>query len=450
MKIIVVGAGNVGRELVARLSAEGHDIIVIDSSEKKLNEFIDRYDVMGVVGNGADFDVLEEAGIGTTDLFVACTAHDELNILCSLVAKKLGAKDTVSRVRSPEYFELFKERDLGLTMMVNPEYETAMEIAAALKYLSAIKIETFADGSVSLAEVKVTANSGLDGLELKDIRNRFSVRVLVCAVEREDGKVYIPRGDFTLKERDTIHVAAASKDIGTFFKEISGDKLMKRVMIAGGGKVAYYLAKKLRSQGIKVKIIESDEERCRILGEMLEKVEIVHGDASDLGLLLDEGLRRTDAFVSLCTLDEQNIIMSLSVRNQGAKKVIARVEKSGYYKMLQEAGVESVVSSKAITADLIARFARSRSGLKSGGAVKKLIRIMNDQAETLEFTVEASFKALDVPLKDVRFSDNALLATIIRNGEVFIPDGESVIKEGDTVIVVTTNEYTDELNDLVE
>lgn len=450
MKIIVVGAGNVGRELVARLSAEGHDIIVIDSSEKKLNEFIDRYDVMGVVGNGADFDVLEEAGIGTTDLFVACTAHDELNILCSLVAKKLGAKDTVSRVRSPEYFELFKERDLGLTMMVNPEYETAMEIAAALKYLSAIKIETFADGSVSLAEVKVTANSGLDGLELKDIRNRFSVRVLVCAVEREDGKVYIPRGDFTLKERDTIHVAAASKDIGTFFKEISGDKLMKRVMIAGGGKIAYYLAKKLRSQGIKVKIIESDEERCRILGEMLEKVEIVYGDASDLGLLLDEGLRRTDAFVSLCTLDEQNIIMSLSVRNQGAKKVIARVEKSGYYKMLQEAGVESVVSSKAITADLTARFARSRSGLKSGGAVKKLIRIMNDQAETLEFTVEASFKALDVPLKDVRFSDNALLATIIRNGEVFIPDGDSVIKEGDTVIVVTTNEYTDELNDLVE
>ena len=225
---------------------------------------------------------------------------------------------------------------------------------------------------------------------------------------------------------------------------------MKRVMIAGGGKIAYYLAKKLRSQGIKVKIIESDEERCRILGEMLEKVEIVHGDASDLGLLLDEGLRRTDAFVSLCTLDEQNIIMSLSVRNQGAKKVIARVEKSGYYKMLQDAGVDSVVSSKAITADLIARFVRSRSGLKSGGAVKKLIRIMNDRAETLEFTVAASFNALDVPLKDVKFSDNALLATIIRNGEVFIPDGDSVIKEGDTVIVVTTNEYTDELNDLVE
>lgn len=450
MKVVIVGAGNVGRELVSRLSEEGHDIVVVDSSEKKLNEFIDRYDVMGVVGNGADFDVLEEAGISTADLFVACTAHDELNILCSLVAKKLGAKDTVARVRSPEYFELFKERDLGLTMMVNPEYETAKEIASALKYLSAIKIDTFADGSVSLAEVKVTADSGLDGLELKDLKNHFSVKVLVCAVEREDGKVYIPRGNFTLRERDTVHVAAASGDIGTFFKEISGDRLMKRVMIAGGGRVAYYLAKRLRRQGIKVKIIESDEERCKMLGENLEKVDIIHGDASDHGLLLDEGLRRTDAFVSLCTLDEQNIIMSLYARKQGAKKVIARVEKSGYYKMLQEGGVDSVVSSKAITADLIARYARSRSGSQSGGAVKKLIRIMNDQAETLEFTVEASFRALETPLKDVKLLNNALIATIIRNGEVFIPDGDAVIKEGDTLIVVTTNEFTDELNDLVE
>ena len=450
MKIVIVGAGNVGKELVARLSEEGHDIVVVDSSAKQLSEFIDLYDVMGVVGNGADFDVLEEAGIATTDLFVACTPQDELNILCSLVAKKLGAKDTVARVRSPEYFELFKERDLGLTMMVNPEYQTAREIASALKYLSAIKIETFADGSVSLAEVKVAPGSVMDGLELKDIKTRFSVKFLVCAVEREDGTVSIPRGNFTLHARDTVYIAAASGDIGTFFKEISGDKQMRRVMIAGGGRVAYYLAKNLKRMGVKVKIIESDEERCKVLSELLDKAEVICGDASDHTLLINEGIKKTDAFVSLCTLDEQNIIMSLFARSRGAKKVIARVEKNGYYSMLQESGIDSVVSSKAITADLIARFARSRSGSKSGGAVKKLIRIMNDRAETLEFTVEQSFRALDTPLKNVRLKNNALVATIIRGGEVFIPDGESEIKAGDTVIVVTASEYTDELNDLVE
>ena len=450
MKIIIVGAGNVGKELVSRLSEEGHDIVVVDSNEKRLNNFIDRHDVMGIAGNGADFDVLENAGVNTADLFVACTPQDELNILCSLVAKKLGAKDTVARVRSPEYFELFRERDLGLSVMVNPEFEMAREITSALKYLSAIRIETFAGGKVSLAEVKVTAESRLDGLELKDIRNRFSVKLLVCAVEREDGNVYIPRGNFTLKERDTIYVAAASDDLGTFFKEIAGAKLMKRVMIAGGGRISYYLARALGKMGVKVKIIEADEEKCKALSVELPKAEIIFGDASDHELLLEEGLKRTDAFVSLCTLDEQNIILALYAREKGAKKVIARVEKSTYYELLQDSGVNSIVSSKSITADLIARYARSRSGARSGGSVKKLIRIMNDRAETLEFNVEASFKALDTPLKEVALQDNVLIATIIRDGEVFIPDGESIIKQGDSILVVTTNEYTDELNDLVK
>ena len=420
MKIIIVGAGNVGKELVSRLSEEGHDIVVVDSNEKRLNNFIDRHDVMGIAGNGADFDVLENAGVNTADLFVACTPQDELNILCSLVAKKLGAKDTVARVRSPEYFELFRERDLGLSVMVNPEFEMAREITSALKYLSAIRIETFAGGKVSLAEVKVTAESRLDGLELKDIRSRFSVKLLVCAVEREDGN------------------------------EIAGAKLMKRVMIAGGGRISYYLARALGKMGVKVKIIEADEEKCKALSVELPKAEIIFGDASDHELLLEEGLKRTDAFVSLCTLDEQNIILALYAREKGAKKVIARVEKSTYYELLQDSGVNSIVSSKSITADLIARYARSRSGARSGGSVKKLIRIMNDRAETLEFNVEASFKALDTPLKEVALQDNVLIATIIRDGEVFIPDGESIIKQGDSILVVTTNEYTDELNDLVK
>ena len=242
MKIVIVGMGNVGQELVSQLSQEGHDLIVVDLRETVLEKIVNAYDCMGIYGNGASYDVLEEANVSNADLLIACTPQDEVNILCCMVAKKLGAKDTIARVRSPEYFTLFADKDLGLSMMVNPEYETALSIARILRYSSALKIETFANGRVDLVEVKVTPDTNMVGVALKDFNNRFLEQVLVCAVER-NGKVYIPSGDFVLEENDRIHLTASEKSISEFFRQIRGNKQTRTCVIIGGNRIAFYLAK---------------------------------------------------------------------------------------------------------------------------------------------------------------------------------------------------------------
>ena len=418
MNIIIVGVGNVGQELVGRLSEEGHNIVVVDTDAKKLENIIDNYDVKGILGNGASYEVLEEADAGSADLLIACTPHDELNILCCMVGKKFNAKDTIARIRTPEYFTLFQGKELGLSMMVNPEYETAVDIARALKFLSAIKIETFADGKVNLAEIKINETDALNGTELKDLASKFNTKVLICAVERG------------------------------FFKETTGSKGTRSVMIVGGGMIAFYLAKELRRLGIRVKIVESNESRCRFLSENLNKVDIIHGDGTDQDLLVDEGLTRTDAFIALCGFDEQNIILAIFARSKGVKKVIAKVDKMHYYKMLRSVGVESIVSTRATTADQIVRYVRGMQNTV-GGKVNKLHRIVNDQAEALEFSVQSDFKALGVPLRNVKLGKQIIIATIIRNNEIIVPDGNSTIEAGDTVIVVTTREFTDDFNEIL-
>lgn len=448
MKIIIVGAGNVGRELVSQLSKEGHDIIVVDIDSKCLEEVVNTFDVMGIVGNGASFDVLQEAKIQTAELLIACTPFDEMNILCCMVAKKLGASDTIARVRTPEYFTLFQDKELGLSMMVNPEYETALEISRTLRFSAAIKFEPFAGGRVDMVEIKVTDKTGLADVKLKDLRGRIKARVLICAVER-NRKVYIPSGDFVLSRDDNIYLTASPESITDFFKEISDTKVSRSAMIVGGSKIAYYLAMELCKQGVKVKIIENNRERCNILSETLDKAEIIFGDGTDQDLLLDEGIAHTDAFISLCGHDEQNIILSMFAKNKGVKKVVCKVDKNSYYHMLQESGIDSIVSTRTTTADQIVRYARAKQS-SDGGIVSKLYRIVNEQAEALEFTVRDDFKALGVPLKNIRLANNVLIASIIRNNEAIIPDGDSTLAEGDSVIVVTTNAFSDELNDILE
>ena len=447
MNIIIVGVGNVGQELVGRLSDEGHNIVAVDTDAKKLENIIDNYDVKGILGNGASYEVLEEADAGSADLLIACTPHDEMNILCCMVGKKFNAKETIARIRTPEYFTLFQGKELGLSMMVNPEHETASDIASSLRFLSAIKIDTFADGKVNLAEIKITETDALNGTELKDLSSKFSTKVLICAVERA-GKVHIPKGNFRLEAGDNVYFTASSQEIAGFFKETTGGKGTRSVMIVGGGMIAYYLAKELRRMGIRVKIIESNETRCRFLSENLNKVEIIHGDGTDQDILVDEGVTRTDAFIALCGFDEQNIILSMFARSKGVKKVIAKVDKMPYYKMLRSVGVESIVSTRATTADQIVRYVRGMQNTV-GGKVNKLHRIVNDQAEALEFSVQSDFKALGMPLRSVKLGKNIIIATIIRNNEIIVPDGNSTIEEGDTVIVVTTREFTDDFNEIL-
>lgn len=299
-----------------------------------------------------------------------------------------------------------------------------------------------------MVEIKVTDKNGLADVELRNLRDRFKAKLLICAVER-DRKVFIPSGDFVLTSGDNIYFTASSDSIAEFFKEISDTKVSRSAMIVGGSKIAYYLALELFKQGVRVKIIEKNPERCKFLSEMLDKVDIILGDGTDQDLLLDEGIAHTDAFISLCGYDEQNIILSMFAKTKKVKKVVCKVDKNSYYRMLQESGIDTIVSTRTTTADQIVRYARAKQS-SDGGIVSKLYRIVNEQAEALEFTVRSDFKALGVPLKDIALANNLLIASIIRDNEIIIPDGNSTLQENDSVIVVTTNSNYDELNDILE
>lgn len=449
MKIVIVGMGNVGQELVAQLAQEGHDLIVVDSVDTTLAKMVNTYDCMAVCGNGASYDVLDKAQAETADLLIACTPQDEVNILCCMVAKKLGAKDTIARVRAPEYFTLFADKDLGLSMMVNPEYETALGIARILRYSSAIKIEPFANGRVDLVEVRITSDTGLVGVRLKDLNQHAKEKFLVCAVER-DGVVYIPTGEFELHENDRIHITAPAKSISSLLRNIKGNKQTRNCIIIGGNRIAFYLAKELGKNGVNVKIIEKDAKECLNLCEKLQNVDIIEGDGTDQDLLLDEGLAHSDALICLSDVDEQNILVSTFARSVGVEKVIARVEKRPYYKMLKASDIDSVISGKTSTAEHIVRYARGRQNSLGSSSVNRLYRIVNDQAEALEFTVGSDFEAKNKPLKDVRFKDNVLIATIIRGEEIIIPGGNDAIKEGDGVVLVHVGRSPDDLNQFLE
>lgn len=448
MKIIIVGLGNVGRELVAELAKENHDIVVIDKKTSQVESIVNTLDVNGVVGNGASVDALKEAEVQTADLFISCTSSDETNILCALVAKKLGAKDTIARVRTPEYFKAFKGQDLSLSMMINPEYETALSIARILRFNSAMRLEPFADNKVDVIGIKVTRETGLINLELKNLGNKFIKKVLVCAVDR-GGQVYIPDGNFVLKENDEIYATASTKNLVSFFKTVSGEKRSKSVMIIGGNQIAFYLAKELEKRNIEVKIIEADSKRCQELSEALGKAVVIHGEGTDQELLQSEGLSHTDAVVTLLNIDEQNIIVSMFAKSLGVKKVVTRVDKDAYYSIIKDSGIDSFVSAKSVTADEILRYTRAKSASKKESEINKLYHIINDETEVIEFTVAESFRGLNVPLKDLKLENNVLIATIVRNDEVIIPSGGDHIEKDDIVLVVTTNEDVENLNDIL-
>lgn len=449
MNVIIVGIGNVGEEIVEQLAKEGHDLTVVDNNPEIVKSAVENYDVKGVYGNGASYEVLREAGVSTADLLVACTQYDEMNILSCLVAKKLGASETIARIRNSEYFTLFMSAELGINMMVSPEYEVAKEIARILRFPSAIKIEPFANGKVDLVELKIDAGSVLSGLKLSELHSKLDVDVLVCAVLRQND-VFIPSGDFTLAEGDRIYVTASDKTLFRFFRALGLVKGSKNVIIIGGSRTALFLATELEKLGMRVKIIEKDAQKCAKLNDSLNKTEVILGDGTDWAVLEDEGVASSDALVCLCGIDEQNVILSMLAVSEKVKKVVAKVEKDSYYGMLATSGVDSVVSTKNSTADQIVRYVRNMHGARFGGSVNKLYKIVNNRAEALEFTVHDTFKALDKPLKDIRFASDTLIGGIIRDGAFITPRGNDTIRANDGLIVITKNEALRELNDILE
>lgn len=449
MDIIISGLGSVGTTLMNQLSKEGHNIVVIDSNSEKVEEAINSCDVKGVIGNCASSEVLKEARVGSAELLIASTSDDELNILCCIIANKLGVKKTIARASKPEYLELFKnEGDLGLSLMVNPQYEAAMEISRMLRFPSAITVNHFSGGKVELVEFRVAENSPLVGISLKDLGKSFKAKVLICAVQR-DGKAIIPSGNFIIEAEDRLFLTATTKNISSFFKQLGWNKQARDVIIVGGSRTSFYLCEQLERAGIHAKVIEKNKKRCASLSDALDKTEIIWGDGTDQQLLLDEGLDHTDAFVALSSLDEQNIIMSMFASSRDVPKVITKIDQLGYYDMLQKSGIYSAVSTKNSTADQIIRFVRL-IGNKDGQSVQRIFQIIDYSTEVLEFRATDNFKKFGVAIQDMKLKKHLLVAGIIRGGVLITPTGQDTIEKGDNVIIVTKDDTLSSLNDILD
>ena len=386
MKIVIIGDGKVGYKLAKQLSSEKYDIILIDNNEEKLRKSIERMDVFCVAGEGGSVEVQQRADVPHADLVIACTSTDECNMLSCLIARRLGARHTIARVRNPIYYKQidFLKKDLHLSMVVNPELIVAGDITRLLLFPDASKVETFVKGRVELVEFPIHCGK-LEGLSLSELYARFQVQVLVCAVESGE-TVLIPDGDYILKAGDKLHIAASHQNMEQFFKKIALRKeKIKNAMICGGGRVAYYLASQLCNLGMNVKIIERNRERCEELCELLPQATIINGDATEHDLLIEEGIEKTDAFIALTGMDEENIIMSLFASKQSVSKVIVKINEDRRAMMIDELGLDSIVSAKTATADAILGYVRARRNSQCSANVETMYQLLDGRVEALEF-----------------------------------------------------------------
>lgn len=450
MKIIIVGCGKVGTTIAEQLYHEGHDITIIDQNAATIQTITDSIDVMGLVGNGAVYQIQIEAGIEDADLLIATTNSDELNMLCCLIAKKAGNCHTIARIRNPEYATEvnFIREELNLSLSINPELATAREISRLLKFPSAIKIDTFAKGRVEIMKFQIPELSLLHNMKVYEVMPRTRCDVLMCAVERGDD-VIIPNGSFELHTGDKVSFVASPMEAIKFFKEVGiENNSAKSVMMVGGGKITYYLAKMLEDTPIKMTIIEKDYNRCKILSEELPKAMIIHGDASDEKLLQEEGIRQTDAFAALTGFDEENIMLSLYAASQSKAKLITKVNRTSFESVINSMNLGSVIYPKLITADLIIQYVRAMQN-SLGSNVETLYKIVANRAEALEFRVGKDAPMIGVPLEKMSLKSNLLVACINRAGKIITPRGKDTMEVGDTVIIVTTNTGLQDLKDIL-
>lgn len=451
MNIIIVGCGKVGISLAERLSAEGHDLVMVDVSAKKVEDASNRFDAMGLVGNGASFTVQQEAGVEKADIFIAVTGADELNLLCCLMAKKSGHCNTIARVRNPMYSQeiRFIQEQLGISMIINPELTAAREILKLLKFPSAIKIDTFAKGRVELLRFRLKPEIGFGGHTVMDVMNRLKTDVLICAVERASD-VIIPNGSFVLQDSDVLSIVGSLESTAQFFEKIGvRSKKVKNSLIIGGGTIAHYLTLELLKIGFRVRIIEQKPERCEYLTELLPGADIINGDGSDEGLLLEEGLSSADSVIALTGMDEENIFLSLFAKKHSNAKLIAKVNRIAFNDVIDSLDIDSVIYPKYLTADYILQYVRAFQN-SIGSNVETLYKLLDGRAEALEFSIREPSAVTDVPLMNLNLKENLLICCINRKGTILTPRGQNMIKVGDTVIVVTTNRGLNDIRDILK
>ena len=451
MKIIIAGAGKIGHSVADILSEEGHDITVIDRDPETINLLSNSLDIICVEGSATNSETLLEAGADQADLLLAATEHDEVNMVCGISARKLGTKNVIARIRDPEYLSqtAFLREALGLSVIVNPEFECAKEISRILRFPSAVRVDAFSKGDVEMIEHKVRPGGSLDGVQLNSLLQQFGAKVLIGVVER-DGEVIIPNGDFVLRSGDKLSITGSSKELRHFFVSIGQyQKPVRRVMIMGGCRIAVYLTRMLEECGMDVTVIEKSRSRCESLCDLIPGSHVVCGDATRSDVLTEEGIGSADAFVALTGDDGDNIITSMYVKSCDVGKIVAKVNRSHFSDILDTFGLDSVVTPKEIVAQQLARYVRAMSNTV-GSSMETLYRLADGKAEAVEFKVSQDSKCINIPLKDLKLKKNILICAIIRKNHSIIPDGNTKILPGDHAIIVTASGRLQDMDTILE
>lgn len=441
MYIIIVGQGKVGSTLAAQLSEEGHELVLIDTDESVLETLQETLDVATLCGNGAAADVLIEAGAARATLLIACTDSDETNLLSCMIARKLGVKHTIARVRNPEYeqnLRLLKE-DLQLSMAINPELTAAREIFRILQFPTFLKRQTFFRERAELVEMRVAEGSALAGLKMMDFPKATGAKALICCVERK-GMVHIPHGSFILETGDRLSIVSNASGLLQFCKDLNlSTSSVKSVMIVGASRTSVHLSKLLLRNHVNITLIEQDIEKCRALTEELPEATLVHGNGTKQEVLLNEGIRDNDAVLALTGFDEENLIISMFASFVGIRKTVTKINRAEYLDVYNTAGIDTIISPKLLTANAIIRYVRAM-GSTSGNSMTALVRIMDEKAEAIEFRVPENGHYINKPFKDLKIIPNALVAAISRGGEIIIPSGSDMLQSGDSVVIIATRD----------
>jgi len=451
MNIIIAGAGKVGYTVARQLAGEGHDVTLIDRDQARLDQAMNEMDVIGYCGNSSNLTVLEDAEVRSADVFIAATSMDEINLVSCQFAKKMGARHTMARIRTPEYMDRIDTmRDImELSLALNPDQVAAEEISRVLQFPSATRIETFPDSDFEIISFRIPANSRLHDVPLMEMERKFGAKVLICAVER-GGEIIIPKGSFVLQEGDMVTITGTHRSLRRFFT--SGGtyrKPVRSVMMLGGSRIAVYLTLLLANTGVEVTIIEKDYDRSRYLAEVLPTADIICGDGTDTSMLQEIGLERADAFVALTSYDEDNIILSMYAEQLGVDKVICKVNNEKFQSLIGSALRDTTVSPKDLMAQRIVGYVRALSNSSEDSTIEALYYLVDGRVTATEFVVGHAARCVGTPLMDLRLRKDVLLACVIRNGKSYIPDGRTVIQPEDKVVVITTNRNIKALDEIL-
>lgn len=454
MKVVIVGGGKVGELLCADFSNIFKEVTIIDTNELRVEKLVETYDINGILGNGANYEVLTRADSAEADMFISVTASDEINMICCIAAKQMGAKYTIARIRNPEYSKTkeFLRESLGIDLMVNPEYEAAKQISHMLKYPTAIKVESFFGGKFNILEVIINSNSILNGVSLIDSKKIIDFPSLVCLVERQ-GEVFVPRGNYVFNVGDKVHITAANKNLKKFYKLLGNqDNMEKKItssLVIGGGKIAHYLVEFLQIANFYVKVIEIDKNKAIALSETFPDIDVIWADGSDRDTLIEEGIQTFDSCISLTGFDEENIIINLYADKLGIKKTVAKVNRASLKQIAEDIGQYSYITPKEIVGNIITKYTKSLQCSKHSD-IENFYRIANNQAEVIEFKItNNSAKILGIKLKDLAINPNMLIAFIIRNNKQIFPNGDDEIKLDDNVVVVSYKHKIEHIDDII-